>query len=206
MNNYSSIQDEISEGSPLVRRHWRSSDAAQYSGISAFLIFFFPALGGLLFGFDIGATSAVVSQLKSAEFSGVRWHRSVADSSTLQGVITSMATLGALLGSMTCFQVADMLGRRRSLLLASSLFICGAVFEVASGHTAWDFGTGVAILLVGRLIYGFGCGFAMHGAPAYIGEMAPATIRGISDITHTGLIPFSACYTKSNYACVVNFL
>ena len=187
MNNYSSIQDEISEGSPLVGRHWRSSDGAQYSGISAFLIFFFPALGGLLFGFDIGATSAVVSQLKSAEYSGVRWHRSVADSSTLQGVITSMATLGALLGSMTCFQVADTLGRRRSLLLASSLFICGAVFEVASGHTTWDFGTGVAILLIGRLIYGFGCGFAMHGAPAYIGEMAPPTIRGFCDITHSAL-------------------
>ena len=27
--------------------------------------------------------------------------------------------------------------------------------------------------------YRVGCGFAMHGAPAYIGEMAPSQIRGL---------------------------
>lgn len=181
MNTYSSINEETFEASPLIgrgRHYSRSLDVGQYSLISAFLIFFFPALGGLLFGFDIGATSAVVSQLKSSEYSGVLWHRNVAQSSTLQGVITSMATLGALIGSMTCFQVADLLGRRRSLLLASCLFICGAILEVGSGHSTWDAGTGIAVLLIGRLIYGFGCGFAMHGAPAYIGEMAPSAIRG----------------------------
>ena len=31
----------------------------------------------------------------------------------------------------------------------------------------------------GRIIYGFGVGFAMQGAPAYIGEMAPPAIRGL---------------------------
>lgn len=84
-----------------------SSDVGRYSRISAFLIFFFPALGGLLFGYDIGATSAVVSQLKSATYSGVLWSSNVRENSTLQGVITSMATLGALVGSMTCFQVTQ---------------------------------------------------------------------------------------------------
>ena len=181
MSRYSSINEETYEASPLIGRtdqYNRSSDEGKYSKLSAFLIFFFPALGGLLFGFDIGATSAVVSQLKSIEYAGVHWGDSVANSSFLQGVITSMATLGALFGSMTCFQVADILGRRRSLLLASSLFICGAILETASGHSTWNARTGVAVLLVGRLIYGFGCGFAMHGAPAYIGEMAPSAVRG----------------------------
>ena len=181
MNQYSSLHEEAYEASPLIGRvhHYSAaSDVGRFSRISAFLIFFFPALGGLLFGFDIGATSAVVSQLKSPTYSGVSWHTNIAESSFLQGVITSMATFGALIGSMTCFSVADDLGRRRSLLLASSLYLCGATVEVISGHSSWNAPLGITVLLVGRLIYGFGCGFAMHGAPAYIGEMAPSAIRG----------------------------
>lgn len=174
---------ESYESSPLIGgdRSYTlpSSNVGVYSRVSAFLIFFFPALGGLLFGFDIGGTSAVVSQLKSVVYAGVSWQSNVANSSFLQGVITSMATLGALLGSMACFQIADDLGRRRSLMLASSLFLTGAILEVLAGNSSWSPSSGIASLLFGRLIYGFGCGFAMHGAPAYIGEMAPSAIRGL---------------------------
>ena len=35
------------------------------------------------------------------------------------------------------------------------------------------------LLLVGRLLYGVGIGFAMHAAPSYIAEAAPARIRGV---------------------------
>lgn len=153
-------------------------DDNKYDRHSAFLIFFFPALGGLLFGYDIGATSAVVSQLKSVNYSGVQWHETVSNDSSLQGVITAMATLGALIGSIACFRVADLLGRRQCLLLASCLYLSGAIFEVVSGNANYTATTGIAVLLLGRLIYGFGCGFAMVGAPAYIGEMAPSAIRG----------------------------
>eukprot|EP01037_Dinobryon_pediforme_P042112 gene42112-52263_t len=58
-----------------------------YSPLSAFLIFFFPALGGLLFGCDIGATSAVLTQLTDSGTSGVSWTSTVSDSSLLQGFI-----------------------------------------------------------------------------------------------------------------------
>ena len=175
--------EEVYEASPLIPsdREYTSSSSTvgQYSRISAFLIFFFPALGGLLFGFDIGSTSAVVSQLKSPIYSGIKWHQEIAESSFLRGAITSMATLGALIGSLICFQIADILGRRRSLILASSLFLCGSLLEVLSGNANWNYSSGISVLLLGRIIYGLGCGFAMHGAPAYIGEMAPSAIRGL---------------------------
>jgi Sugar (and other) transporter len=157
----------------------RLDDDNKYDRHSALLIFFFPALGGLLFGYDIGATSAVVSQLKSVNYSGVLWHETVSSNSSLQGVITAMATLGALIGSIACFRVADLLGRRQCLLLASCLYLGGAILEVVSGSASYNATTGLAVLLLGRLIYGFGCGFAMVGAPAYIGEMAPSAIRGL---------------------------
>lgn len=34
-------------------------------------------------------------------------------------------------------------------------------------------------LLTGRVMYGLGIGFAMHAAPAYIAETAPASVRGL---------------------------
>lgn len=36
------------------------------------------------------------------------------------------------------------------------------------------------MLLAGRLLYGLGIGFAMHGAPAYIAETVPQSIRGLA--------------------------
>ncbi len=35
------------------------------------------------------------------------------------------------------------------------------------------------LLLTGRVMYGLGIGFAMHAAPAYIAETAPASVRGL---------------------------
>lgn len=35
------------------------------------------------------------------------------------------------------------------------------------------------LLLLGRCLYGLGIGFAMHAAPAYIAEAAPAKVRGL---------------------------
>eukprot|EP01032_Pedospumella_encystans_P021244 gene21244-24108_t len=154
-------------------------NAGSYSKFRAFQIFLFPAFGGLLFGYDIGATSSVIPQLTDDEYSGVRWSGLVDDSAILQGVITSSELVGAMLGCMVCFRVADDLGRRRSLILASVLFIIGAIIMYISGEPSFDANTGISVLITGRMIYGFGCGFAMHGAPAYIGEMAPAPIRGM---------------------------
>jgi sugar porter (SP) family MFS transporter len=154
-------------------------EAGAYSRLAAFQIFFFPACGGLLFGYDIGATSAVIPQLCDADYSGVKWQQMVDDSAFLQGAITSSELIGAMLGCIICFKVADDMGRRRGLMLASVLFFIGAIIEYISGDPSWTADTGIGVLVTGRLIYGFGCGFAMHGAPAYIGEMAPSAIRGM---------------------------
>lgn len=151
----------------------------RYNRISAGLIFLFPALGGLLFGYDIGATSAVVAQLTSKSYSGTKWHSTFDESSVLQGVVTSIAMFGAMLGSTTCFQIADDLGRRRTLIISSCFFMVGSVVEAVSGSSTWNAVAGISVLLAGRVLYGYGCGFAMHGAPAYIGEMAPSEIRGL---------------------------
>ena len=103
---------------------------AGYSRPAVARIFGVPALGGLLFGWDIGATSYVLTQLQSAEYSGVSWSGAVAGSSFLQGLITSGGVAGALIGAMIVFRIADAIGRRRELILAALLYIAGGVLEV----------------------------------------------------------------------------
>jgi hypothetical protein len=44
-----------------------------YAWSSVIMPFVFPALGGLLFGYDIGATSGATISLTSAELSGTTW-------------------------------------------------------------------------------------------------------------------------------------
>ena len=119
---------------------------AGYSRPAVARIFGVPALGGLLFGWDIGATSYVLTQLQSAEYSGVSWSGAVAGSSFLQGLITSGGVAGALIGAMIVFRIADAIGRRRELILAALLYIAGGVLEVASGSGTSE-ASGLALLL-----------------------------------------------------------
>ena len=150
-----------------------------YSVFSSFLIFIFPASGGLLFGYDIGSTSASIIQIQSKSYSGIMWWETIHGSSLLQGVITSIGMLGAVMGCLICFKVADRIGRRWTIITAACLYCLGSIIEFVSGDPDWDINIGLTVLLLGRLIYGFGCGFAMQGAPSYIGEMAPTQIRGL---------------------------
>jgi len=157
----------------------QTSDMGDYSVFSSFLIFIFPASGGLLFGYDIGSTSASIIQIQSKSYSGIMWWETIHGSSLLQGVITSIGMLGAVMGCLICFKVADRIGRRWTIITAACLYCLGSIIEFVSGDPDWDINIGLTVLLLGRLIYGFGCGFAMQGAPSYIGEMAPTQIRGL---------------------------
>ena len=161
---------------------------AGYSRPAVARIFGVPALGGLLFGWDIGATSYVLTQLQSAEYSGVSWSGAVARSSFLQGLITSGGVAGALIGAAIVFRVADAIGRRRELILAALLYIAGAVLEVASGSFGTSEASGLALLLLGRLVYGAACGFAMRvpGVRRNRLHAIAETSRRHRSPTHTG--------------------
>ncbi|KAL8216568.1 hypothetical protein R6Q57_023405 [Mikania cordata] len=138
-----------------------------YSMFAAILPFLFPALGGFLYGYDIGATSSATINIKSPTSSGVSWY----DLSSVQiGLITSGSLYGALIGSALAFNVADFLGRRRELMVSAASYIIGAVVT--------SLAPGFAIMVIGRFIYGIGIGLAMHAAPMYIAETAASQIRG----------------------------
>ncbi|XP_015878513.3 D-xylose-proton symporter-like 2 isoform X1 [Ziziphus jujuba] len=138
-----------------------------YSVLSSILPFLFPALGGLLYGYDIGATSCATISIESATLSGVSWYNL---SSVEIGLITSGSLYGALIGSVLAFKIADFLGRRRELISAAVLYLVGAVVTGVAPN--------FAVMVIGRFIYGIGIGLAMHAAPMYIAETSPTQIRG----------------------------
>uniref|UniRef100_A0A1D1XF89 D-xylose-proton symporter-like 2 n=1 Tax=Anthurium amnicola TaxID=1678845 RepID=A0A1D1XF89_9ARAE len=138
-----------------------------YSVRAAILPFLFPALGGLLYGYDIGATSGATISLESSTLSGTTWY----DLSAVEiGLQVSGSLYGALIGSVMAFVVADFLGRRRELMLSSVLYLIGALLTA--------FAPNFPLLVLGRFIFGIGIGLAMHAAPMYIAETAPSQIRG----------------------------
>ncbi|KAK3018626.1 hypothetical protein RJ639_003495 [Escallonia herrerae] len=129
--------------------------------------FVFPALGGLLFGYDIGATSGATISLQSPDLSGTTWFNL---SAVQLGLAVSGSLYGALLGSLLVYPIADYLGRRRELIIAAVLYVLGGLVT--------GYAPGLGVLLVGRFLYGLGIGMAMHGAPLYIAETCPSQIRG----------------------------
>ncbi|KAK9154349.1 hypothetical protein Sjap_001829 [Stephania japonica] len=138
-----------------------------FSWSSVILPFLFPALGGLLFGYDIGATSGASISLQSPELSGTTWF---SFSAVQLGLVVSGSLYGALLGSLLVYPIADFLGRRRELISAAALYTIGALIT--------GFAPDLGLLIIGRLTYGLGIGLAMHGAPLYIAETSPSKIRG----------------------------
>ncbi|KAK9272018.1 hypothetical protein L1049_002387 [Liquidambar formosana] len=149
---------------PLFKQNHPSEN---YSVLSAILPFLFPALGGLLYGYDIGATSCATISIESATLSGISWYNL---SSVEIGLITSGSLYGALIGSVLAFNIADFLGRRRELILSSLLYLVGALVTAVAPD--------LIIMVIGRFVFGIGIGLAMHAAPMYIAETAASQIRG----------------------------
>jgi MFS transporter, SP family, sugar:H+ symporter len=118
------------------------------------------ALGGLLFGYDSAVINGAVSALKA--------HFDV-DNATL-GFAVASALLGAAAGAMTAGRLADKIGRLQVMRIAALLFFISAI------------GTGLAnsvwLVVVFRIVGGFGVGVASVIAPAYIAETSPPRIRG----------------------------
>ena len=135
------------------------------------------ALGGLLFGYDVGVISGAILFIKEA----------FSLSPGLEEIVVSSVLLGSLIGAMVGGTLADRLGRRRLLILTAVVFGLGAIGAALAPGTAW--------LIAARIVAGAAIGIASFVAPLYISEIALVAIRGklvsINQVALTGGIVIS---------------
>jgi len=128
--------------------------------ISGRMIYFFGALGGVLFGYDTGVISGALlfipNDFKLTPF--------------LQGAIVSGLLLGAMIGAAFAGRLSDRLGRRRLIIVAAVVFTGGALLA-AFAPTVW-------VLISARIIIGLAVGSAALVVPLYLSEIAPTEVRG----------------------------
>ena len=137
------------------------------------------ALGGMLFGYDIGVISGAILFIKK-EFSL---------SAGMEEIVVSSVLLGSLIGAVAGGVLADRLGRRRLLIVTAIVFGLGAIGAALA--------PGTASLIAARVIAGAAIGIASFVAPLYISEIAPVAIRGklvsINQVALTSGIVISYC-------------
>ncbi|BAF14873.1 sugar transport protein MST1-like [Oryza sativa Japonica Group] len=137
------------------------------------------ASGGLIFGYDIGISGGVTAMesFLAAFFPGVlrrmaaarRDEYCVYDSHVLTA-FTSSLYLAGLAASLAAGRVTRAVGRQAVMLAGGALFFAGAAVNAAAVN--------IAMLIVGRMLLGFGIGFTNQAAPVYLAETAPAKWRG----------------------------
>ena len=119
------------------------------------------ALGGVLYGYDMGIIAAAALFVK----------RTFRLSTVMEEWVVSIVLIGAMIGAIVGGAVADRIGRRATLVWAAGIFILGSVLAPVS--------TDVAMLIVARAIIGIGIGFTSVTAPVYVSELAPPQSRGM---------------------------
>lgn len=86
------------------------------------------------------------------------------------GWVVSCITVGAIIGSLFAGILADQIGRKKVLLLATLCFSIGSIGQGAVND--------VSTLVFLRIVAGLGIGLTNTASPLYIAEMAPTRIRG----------------------------
>ena len=124
------------------------------------LIFFIGALGGLLYGYDMGVISGALLYLKN----------DIPLTPSMQGLVVASMLFGAIFGSGFSGPLSEKLGRRRLVFIISIIFIVGTLV-LALAPT-------VEIVVLGRFIIGLAVGGSTAIVPVYLSELAPTDARG----------------------------
>lgn len=125
-------------------------------------LYFFGALGGILFGYDLGVISGVLLFIKT---------KSVFDLGSVgQGVVGGCLAAGAIIGAAIAGRLTDRPGRRRTIMIGATIFAIGTI-----GCT---FAPNAVIFVIARFIVGVAVGATSATVPTYLSELAPSRVRG----------------------------
>lgn len=133
-------------------------------------------IGGLLFGYDTAVISGAEKSLEAFLITPLKL------SEFAHGATVSSALIGCIIGGIISGVFSNRFGRKRSLQIAAVLFFMSAL---GSGYPEFLFFSKgeaslglLSVFNFYRIIGGIGVGLASAVCPMYIGEIAPANIRG----------------------------
>jgi SP family sugar:H+ symporter-like MFS transporter len=137
-----------------------ASAADSSRGRTSKLVYFFGALGGMLFGYDTGVISGAILFITP----------DLGLTPFLEGLVVASLLLGAAAGAGSAGPLSDRLGRRNLILIAAVIFSIGAIGA--------GLAPGVGTLVLFRVVLGLAVGAAALIVPLYLSEIAPTEIRG----------------------------
>lgn len=104
--------------------------------------------------------------------------------SFIQGTVVAIYAIGGFLGTFSCIWLGDVLGRRRVMMLASTVQIIGAILT----SSAFSLGQ----LIISRIIVGVGTGALLATIPLWQSEISNAKNRG-SHVATKGIFSGTGC-------------
>jgi len=144
----------------------------------AYLLCAFASFGGIFFGYDSGYINGVLgtpyfihSVDKSQPLHVGPNQDATALSSSDTSLITSILSCGTFFGALIAGDLADIIGRKWTIILGCLIYIVGVVLQVAQTN-------GLGLIVTGRLVAGLGVGFESAIVILYMSEICPRKVRG----------------------------
>ncbi len=118
------------------------------------------AIAGFLYGYDTGIISGALLQIADEFKIGHGW----------QQVIAAGILVGAVIGALVGARLSERFGRKRTILIISTVFVVGTV--------ACSLAPTAATLALSRVLLGMAVGGATQTVPMFVAELSPPQVRG----------------------------
>ena len=123
-------------------------------------------------GYDsafIGTTISLTSFQKEFNFAEL----TKSQLALVEANVVSLYQAGAFFGALSAYVSNHFLGRKKSLVIFSLIFLVGAGLTLGATGAR-----GLGLIYAGRVLGGFGVGGTSMCTPIYISEIAPPAVRG----------------------------
>ncbi|KAI7231132.1 putative glucose transporter rco-3 [Hortaea werneckii] len=141
----------------------------------AYMMCAFASFGGIFFGYDSGYINGVTGSERFIELiegppppgtDPADW----ALTGSHLSLITSILSAGTFFGAIIAGDVADIIGRKWTIITGCLIYTVGVILQVATN--------GLGLIVAGRLVAGLGVGFESAIVILYMSEICPKKVRG----------------------------
>ena len=137
-----------------------NAQTQSYNKLYVLSITLIAAMGGLMFGYDLGIITGVVPFI-SEQFNL---------SGLYKGFVVAVFELGCMCGALGSSKYADQLGRKKTLIITAFFLVVTAIGVAFAPNAEW--------LSAWRFLQGVCVGAASVLSPMYIAEISPSSERG----------------------------